>query len=772
MIIHIIKRDRRKVPFNVEKIANAIFKAAQSCGGTDMTTAMEVAAEVCRLYEEKNGNKIPSVEEIQDLVEKVLIEKGHAKTAKAYILYRYERTRSREMKTNLMCVLNELTFSDAKDSDIKRENANIDGDTAMGTMLKYGSVSAKEYYGMYVLDPKHSKAHRNGDIHIHDLDFYTLTTTCTQIDLKRLFSKGFSTGHGFLRQPNDISSYSALACIAIQSNQNDQHGGQSIPTFDYAMADGIKKTYAAKYIQNVGRALELIAGVENGVDAGKKIKADMLEKYNLIPNLAGDNGYLEKEAELLLEYTDKDTAKRIQEFSKKNAEKETDRAAYQAMEALIHNLNTMNSRAGAQTPFSSINYGTDTSPEGRMVIKNVLLAQEAGLGNGETPIFPIHIFKIKEGVNYNPTDPNYDLFKLACRVSAKRLFPNFAFIDAPFNLQYYKEGQPDTEIAYMGCRTRVIGNNYDKNKEIVTGRGNLSFTSINLPRLAIKANHNVGLFFDMLEEMMDLAIDQLMHRYHIQAQKRVRNYPFLMGQGIWIDSDKLNPDDTVGEVLKHGTLSVGFIGLAETLKALIGSHHGESEDAKELGLEIITAMRERLDEESKRTGLNFSLLATPAEGLSGRFVRRDAKNYGIIEGVTDRDYYTNSFHVPVYYPISAYEKVKIEAPYHELTNAGHISYIELDGDPLENLSAFEKIVRCMKESGIGYGAINHPVDRDPCCGYTGIIGEVCPCCGRSEHNAAVAFDRIRRITGYLVGTLDRFNNGKRAEEHDRIKHTI
>lgn len=690
MIIHIIKRDGRKVPFNIEKIANAIFKAAQTCGGSDMNVAMEVAAEVCSIYERDHANKVPSVEEIQDLVEKVLIEKGHAKTAKAYILYRYERTRSREMKTNLMCVLNELTFSDAKDSDIKRENANIDGDTAMGTMLKYGSVSAKEYYGMYVLDPKHSKAHRNGDIHIHDLDFYTLTTTCTQIDLKKLFHNGFSTGHGFLREPNDISSYSALACIAIQSNQNDQHGGQSIPTFDYAMAAGVKKTYASKYVQNVGRALELIGGVSDGIETAKSIRKEILEKYDLSPTLAGDNGYAEKEADLLLNCTDKETVDKIQDFSRRNAEKETDRATYQAMEALVHNLNTMNSRAGAQTPFSSINYGTDTSPEGRMVIKNVLLAQEAGLGNGETPIFPIHIFKVKDGINYNPTDPNYDLFKLACRVSAKRLFPNFSFIDAPFNLQYYKVGDPDTEIAYMGCRTRVIGNNYDPSKEIVTGRGNLSFTSINLPRLAIESNHNVGLFFDKLDDMMDLAIDQLMHRFRIQCQKRVRNFPFLMGQGIWIDSDKLSPDDTIGEVLKHGTLSVGFIGLAETLKALIGKHHGEDEEARELGLEIITTMRNRLDEESKRTGLNFSLLATPAEGLSGRFVRMDAKKYGIIEGVTDRDYYTNSFHVPVYYPISAFEKIKIEAPYHELTNAGHISYIELDGDPLENLSAFEK----------------------------------------------------------------------------------
>ena len=772
MIIHIIKRDGRKVPFNVEKIANAIFKAAQSCGGSDFNEAMETAVQVCNYYEKENGNIVPTVEDVQDLVEKILIENGHAKTAKAYILYRYERTRSREMKTNLMCVLNELTFSPAKDSDIKRENANIDGDTAMGTMLKYGSVSAKEYYEMYVLEPRHAKAHRDGDIHIHDLDFYTLTTTCTQIGLKQLFTNGFSTGHGFLREPNDISSYSALACIAIQSNQNDQHGGQSIPTFDYDMADGVKKTYISRYTQNIARALSLIGGIDNEFEIADKIKEEIKEKYNLVPILANNNGYQEKEHELLLKITDESTADSVQKFAVKNGERETNRATYQAMEALIHNLNTMNSRAGAQTPFSSINYGTDTSPEGRMVIKNVLLAQEAGLGNGETPIFPIHIFKIKDGINYNPTDPNYDLFKLACRVSAKRLFPNFSFIDAPYNLQYYKEGNPDTEIAYMGCRTRVIGNNYDPTREIVTGRGNLSFTSINLPRLAIKADHNVGAFFDMLDEMMDLTIDQLMHRFKIQCQKKVRNYPFLMGQGIWLDSDKLGPDDTVEEILKHGTLSVGFIGLAETLKALIGVHHGESEDARELGLEIVTSMRKRLDEESKRTGLNFSLLATPAEGLSGRFVRIDAQKYGIIEGVTDREYYTNSFHVPVYYPISAFEKIKIEAPYHELTNAGHISYIELDGDPLENLSAFEKIVRCMKESGIGYGAINHPVDRDPVCGYTGIIGDTCPKCGRHEDLENVSFDRIRRITGYLVGTIDRFNNAKRAEVNDRVKHNI
>ncbi len=772
MIIQILKRDGRKVPFNIEKIANAIFKAAQSVGGTNYEESMNIAVSVCNLIEEKYNTDTPTVEEVQDMVEKVLIENGHAKTAKAYILYRYERTRSREMNTNLMKVLTDLTFKSAKDSDIKRENANIDGDTAMGTMLKYGSVSAKEFYELYVLEPKHANAHLEGDIHIHDLDFLTLTTTCCQIDLIQLFKNGFSTGHGFLREPNEIASYSALACIAIQSNQNDQHGGQSVPNFDYAMSDGVKKTYRRRYMQNIARCLNLLAFVDDYDETAKKIVTDVHEETGLYPILSNENDYQKYEIEKLLEYTDKETAEKIQAFTLKAAFKETNRATYQAMEALIHNLNTMNSRAGAQTPFSSINYGTDTSPEGQMVIENILLANEAGLGNGETPIFPIHIFKVKEGINYNPEDPNYYLLKLACRVSAKRLFPNFSFLDAPFNLPYYKKGDYNTEVAYMGCRTRVMANEYDPTREIVCGRGNLSFTSINLPRLAIKADHNIGAFFDSLDEMMEITISQLMHRFRIQASKKVRNYPFLMGQGIWIDSEKLGADDSVEEILKHGTLSIGFIGLAETLKALIGVHHGESEEARALGFEIVTKMRARLDEESKRTGMNFSLLATPAEGLSGRFVRIDAERFGVIEGVTDRDYYTNSFHVPVYYPISSFDKIKIEAPYHGLTNAGHISYVELDGDPVDNLGAFEKVVRCMKESGIGYGSINHPVDRDPVCGYTGIINDVCPMCGRREDDHKVAFDRIRRITGYLVGTVDRFNNAKRSEVEDRVKHII
>ena len=675
------------------------------------------------------------------------------------------------MNDRLMKTFEDITYKDATDSDIKRENANIDGNTAMGSMLKYGSEGAKHFYESYVLNPAHSEAHRNGDIHIHDLDFYTLTTTCCQIDLIKLFHDGFSTGHGVLREPNDIASYASLACIAIQSNQNDQHGGQSIANFDYGLAPGVAKTYKKRYRSNLTSLIEVMDCAAHA----KKTKEifQTLTAENLIPTLDGSQAYTEREKELLLEAGVPDEIlDKIQSFSAKKATEETDKATYQAMEALLHNLNTMHSRAGAQTPFSSINYGMDTSTEGRMVMKNMLLVTEAGLGNGETAIFPIQIFRVKDGVNFNPGEPNYDLFKLSCRVSAKRLFPNFSFQDAPFNLQYYKEGHPETEIAYMGCRTRVIGNVNDPEREITYGRGNLSFTSINLPRIAILANKNIDWFFSELDRKIDLVVEQLLERFEIQAKKKVHNYPFLMGEGVWIDSEKLNYDDEVREVLKHGTLSVGFIGLAEALKALLGVHHGESEIAQNLGLDIIGHMRKRMDDLSAETHLNFSLLATPAEGLSGRFVRMDRERFGSIEGVTDREYYTNSFHIPVYYPISAYKKIQLEAPYHELTNAGHITYIELDGDPSTNLDAFEKVIRYMKAQGIGYGSINHPVDRDPVCGYNGIIGDTCPKCGRSETDGEYGFQRIRRITGYLVGTLDRFNNAKRAEVRDRVKHSI
>lgn len=773
MIERIIKRDGREVPFEIDKISTAIYKAAEAIGGHNRGVAEELAKQVEDYIEKEEKISTPTVEHIQDVVERTLIESGHSRTAKEYILYRADRTRHREMNTRLMKTYEDLTFKAAKDNDIKRENANIDGDTAMGTMLKYGSEGAKQFYEMYILDPAHAKAHREGDIHIHDLDFLTLTTTCCQIDLDKLFTGGFSTGHGFLREPNDIASYSALACIAIQSNQNDQHGGQSIPNFDYAMAKGVIKTYQRIYRQNMARAIEIMEDAEDASALSKEIMTAATEKSaGAIPKLEDGEAYMEAELQILTDKFGAESAEKIQKFAFKHAGAETDRATYQAMEAFVHNLNTMHSRAGAQIPFSSINYGMDTTPEGRMVIRNVLLATEAGLGNGETPIFPIHIFKVKEGVNYNPGEPNYDLFKLACRVSAKRLFPNFSFIDAPYNLQYYKPSHPETEVAYMGCRTRVMANSYDPTREIVNGRGNLSFTSVNLPRIAILSNHNIDFFFEQLDRKIDLVIDQLLDRFELQAQKKARNYPFLMQQGIWLDSDNLKPDDEVREVLKHGTLTMGFIGLAETLKALTGYHHGESKEAQNLGLEIVGYMRQRMDQATKKHGMNFSLIATPAEGLSGRFVRMDAEKFGKIPGVTDREYYTNSFHIPVYYDISAWDKIKLEAPYHALTNGGHISYVELDGDPTENLDAFEQVVRCMKESGIGYGSINHPVDRDPVCGYTGIIGDTCPLCGRSEHDGHENFERIRRITGYLVGTVDRFNNAKKAEVRDRVKHSL
>lgn len=588
-------------------------------------------------------------------------------------------------------LLDEITRSPSKECNLKRDNANINGDTAMGAMLQYGANTAKEYYLETMIDPEAARLHREGWMHIHDLDFYGWTTTCTQIELRKLFKGGFDTGHGHLREPKSIGSYAALAAIAIQSNQNDQHGGQSVIDFDYAMGDGVRLTYN-RYLRE---AFEIQA--ETGGNSG----AEWREEY---------------------------------------AMRKTRRDTYQAMEGLIHNLNTMHSRAGAQVPFSSINYGLDTRWEGRMAMEQLLLATEAGLGGGETPIFPIQIFRVKDGVNFNPGEPNYDLFKLAMRASAKRLFPNFSFIDAPFNLQYYRSGHPETEAGYMGCRTRVMGNVCGP--EISPGRGNLSFTSINLPRLALESMGSRILFFSLLDVMLNRAAKQLLERYGVQCARKVRNFPFLMGEGVWMDSEKLGPEDTLEGVLKHGTLSIGFIDLAETLKALTGSHHGESEEAQRLGLQIVGHMRDFCDGKSRELGLNFTCLATPAESLSGRFVRMDREKYGTIEGVTDRDYYTNSFHIPVYFPISAARKIELEAPYHALTNAGHISYVEMDGDPAMNLEAFEKIVRYMKRCGIGYGSVNHPVDRDPVCGYSGVIGDACPKCGRKEE--AVETERIKR----------------------------
>ena len=576
MVESIIKRDGRAVDFHQEKIAEAVEKAFRASGAMQPRGVADGIAE-CVVEKIESGaiEGTPTVEGVQDLVEETLIEEGFTQTAKAYILYRAERNRVRDVNSRLIQTLKDITFSKASDSDMKRENANIDADTAMGTMLKYGSESAKQFYEMCVLDPRYARAHCEGDIHIHDLDFYTLTTTCCQIELRKLFKGGFSTGHGVLREPNDIASYAALACIAIQSNQNDQHGGQSVCDFDYGLADGVRKTYRKQFKKHLAEAMDLLSDIEDARTWAQDTLAGIEEATGTVAAVELDPAYREALEEKLKGVLPDEVAERVFAYTEKNAYNDTDRATFQAMEALIHDLNTMHSRAGAQTPFSSVNYGMDTSAEGRMVIRNTLLATEEGLGSGETAIFPVQIFRVKEGINYNPGDPNYDLFKLAIHCSAKRLFPNFSFQDAPFNLPYYK-GTPETEISYMGCRTRVMGNVYDPSREVTPGRGNLSFTSINLPRLAIRSHGDIDLFFDLLDSKLHLCVGQLDERFEIQAQKRVYNSPFLMGQGVWIDSEKLKPDDEVREVLKHGTLSVGFIGLAETLKALTGKHHGES----------------------------------------------------------------------------------------------------------------------------------------------------------------------------------------------------
>lgn len=742
----VVKRNGKKVPFDETKIALAIKKGFDSVSidnGEDDKLRKYDSKDIQKVYqavlkriekEAKNTDKF-QIEQIQDFIEDELSSKGYEDVYKSFSEYRERRAQSRQSffddkKTHkFLKSLENLGLKSANEEDAKRENANIDGNSPMGTMLQYGSTVSREFAKAYLMKPEYAKMHDEGEIHIHDMDFLAMgTTTCCQIDLSRLFKNGFDTGHGYVRPPQDISTYSSLAAIVIQANQNDQHGGQSIPALDYYLAPGVLKTFKKQFKQTIYDFLDLDGFI--GVINIDRIIREIDKIESIEVNLEEFSDY-QKGSERI---------KEIFKLASEKALQKTDRATQQAMEAFVHNLNTMHSRAGAQVPFSSVNFGTDISPEGRMVTRNLLLATDRGLGNGETPIFPVSIFKVKEGVNYNKEDPNYDLFKLACKVSAKRLFPNFAFVDAPFNLQFYKPGDVNTEIAYMGCRTRVLADVTSPDNQVVTGRGNLSFTTINLPRLGIK--YGVALkerdkadmkgFYNELGEIMDKVRDQLLERFEVQCSKHSYNFPFLLGQGVWTNGEKLKPTDRLRKVWKHGSLSTGFIGLAECLKALTGEHHGESKASQKLGLEIIKFMRNRCDENSAKYNLNFTCLATPAEGLSGRFTSIDRAIYGKIKGVTDREYYTNSFHVPVYYNISITDKIKTEAPYHELTNGGHISYIELDGDVASNVDAFEKVIRIMKESGIGYGAINHPVDRDPVCGYVGVINDVCPGCGRHE----------------------------------------
>lgn len=768
--ITIRKRDGREVDFNIKKIYHAIEQAYKETFETDITDEeriLELTNKVMKAIRAKKQTVI-SVNEIQNIVEDTLIKSKEIELSKKYIAYRANRDQVREAMSRLMLDYKDITFKEAEDNNQKRENANVDGNTAMGTMLQYGTTGSKQFAIHHVLKEEHSAAHAAADIHIHDLDFEPIgTLTCCQIDIKTLFKNGFSTGHGHLREPQDIMSYAALAAIAIQSNQNDQHGGQSIPNFDYGLAAGVAKSFIRAYKDNLVKAIvyrlekeeneviNIVNEVVPGFDAVTYPRIDdnsfkvyaAIEEPKLINAFGG--------AKYIASVGEREAISYCQRSAFKFAKKETIKKTHQAMEGFLHNLNTMHSRAGAQVPFSSINFGTDTSAEGRLVSEQFLLATEAGLGNGETAIFPISIFKVKEGVNYNPGDANYDLFKLSIRCSAKRLFPNFAFVDAPYNLQYYKPGQPETEIAYMGCRTRVIGSIFPESNGIVYGRGNNSFTSINLPRLGIKHGIVTGeretadweSFYKDLDEKLVIVKNQLLERYRIQCNKKVKNAPFLMGQGVWFGSKNLGWDDYVEEVLKHGTLTVGFIGLAETLKAMTGKHHGESRTSQQLGKEIIGYIRNWCDKVAVEEQFNMTLIATPAEGLSGRFIRADRKLFGDIEGITDKEYYTNSFHVPVYYPINASKKIELEAPYHEFCNAGHISYIEVDGDPAQNLEAFEMIIRKMKNCGIGYGSINHPVDRDPVCGFNGVIGDTCPKCGRAEHERPSGKIRLKRLGG-------------------------
>lgn len=793
MVAQIRKRDDRVEAFDVSKITRAIFRAASSVGGVDIAMASNIAQHVKDKIDLQFEGTVPSVEQVQDVVEHTLVHEGHAKTAKAYILYRDRRSRARNSRSHLMQTMRDLTFKSRGAIDLKRENANIDGECTMGVMLRYGSEASKEMSLSELISPEFADAHVNGDIHIHDLDFYPLCWNCCQIPAGKLLEAGFNTGHGNLRTASNIQSASSLACIIIQSNQNDMFGGQSIPKFDYDLAPFVAKTFVKKLV-DVMRvkyddmlSLQELEQIKSACWAHYKSQGTLVDPSTWKGN--SDAWELEVDTTTLLgtlcviigahtrtyhssaylnsprEYVD--TALHILNLALDRTEKET----YQGMEIVVHNLNTMHSRAGAQVPFSSLNYGTDTSAEGRMVIKNILLALDAGMGDGETPIFPIHIFKVKDGINGKPGDPNYDLFKLSIRVSAKRLFPNWVFLDAPFNAQYYKPGDPDTEAATMGCRTRVVGNTFDPQREIFTGRGNLSFISLNLPRLGLKHRNdgNLEAFFEELDEKINMMFDCLLQRFEVQAKRQAKNFPFLIGQGVWIDGESLGPEDEVRDVIKHGTLSIGFIGLAECLKALLGVHHGESEQAQKLGLEIVGRMRAKADAKSKETGLNFSVIGSPAEGLSGRFIRMDRKVFGSIAGVTDRDYYTNSNHVPVYYPISAARKIDIEAPYHALENGGHITYVEVDGDPLNNLEAMEQIVEHMKTRGIGYGSINHPVDRDPVCGYTGIIGDTCPRCGR--HDGEAVSEKVLKAIRKRI-TKDNRSEEERIESSDRIPNVI
>ncbi|MBQ1940368.1 MAG: anaerobic ribonucleoside triphosphate reductase [Selenomonadaceae bacterium] len=736
---HVIKRNGKLVDYDRSKIYNAIAGASKAVN--DSLSAANIEKITSLVEETVASQENVNVEQIQDIVEKKLMEQGFFEVAKRYIMYRQHHTDRRMAQKHLMQSYRDIFFADAIDSDLKRDNANINTDASMGIMLKLGAEGAKHFVDNYMLSDEFAEADKENYIHIHDKDFSLITMNCCQIDLLKLFHGGFSTGHGFLREPNSIRAYASLACIAIQSNQNDMFGGQSINAFDYAMAEGVRKTFRKALADEAYKACVYHFGPQAMPEAKGFTKSFMahaaLDACSYLEDTSSVAPAIKEAIASALKDTLPDNLAAAWEDMDKTAANiyvlacaDTQEETHQAMEALIHNFNTLHSRAGAQVPFSSINYGMDTSPEGRLVMWEVLNAINAGLGNGETAIFPISVFQLKSGINYNPGDVNYDIFQYACKVSAKRLFPNFVNVDAPYNLQYYKPGNYNSCIATMGCRTRVIGN---VNGPCETGsRGNFSFTTINLPKLALEAHGDMTTFWNLFDKYIKISHDYLLFRFQTIKEKHVYNYPFLMGQGVWMDSDKLKPTDTIEGVMRHASFSIGFCGLAECLVALTGKHHGESEEAQKLGLEIVKHLRAKTDAYTEAESMNWSTFGTPAESTAGQFQRANRKKFGVIPGVTDRDYMTNSSHVPVYYPIRALDKIRIEAPYHELENAGHIAYVEMDGDPSKNMKAFEALVRAMHDANMGYFSINHPVDRDPVCGYTGIIENECPHCHRKE----------------------------------------
>mgnify|MGYP002753435169 FL=1 len=794
--IYILKRDGSQQPYDGEKIRSAVDKAFRAAGlideeGYALRIESLIQAELC------HRNAQVAVEEIQDRVEAELMNLA-PQVAKKYIIYREWRTVQREKRTTLKRTMDGIVSIEK--NDINLGNANMSAYTPSGQMMTFASEVTKDYAMKYLLSAPFARAHAAGDIHIHDLDYYpTKTATCVQYDLADLFERGFHTKNGSIRTPQNIQSYATLATIVFQTNQNEEHGGQAIPAFDFFMAPGVRKTFIRQLADRLLYAHSLLSG-RSFSDEERKAFIEALR--GLEPPLA----HTDAAAEALAVGLDRigcqlpATAVRL---ALEEAYQRTKRETHQAMEGFVHNLNTMHSRGGNQVVFSSVNYGTDTSEEGRMVIRELLAATVEGLGQGEVPIFPIQIFKVKEGVNYSEADyakaqadfagalagkydfetPNFDLLLLACKTTSHALFPNFVFLDTPFNQhELWRADDPKRylhEIATMGCRTRVFENVCGPKTSV--GRGNLSFTTMNLPRLAIEASRRAQrelptapveqqqerarvLFLESVREMATFIGDQLHERYLYQRSALARQFPFMMGNDVWKGGAALAPQDEVGSVFDSGTLGIGFIGGHNAMMALYGEGHGRSDRSWQTLYDAVQVINEVVREYKQKYHLNYSVLATPAEGLSGRFTRMDRKRYGIIPGVNDLDYYVNSFHVDVREEIGMHDKIRREAPFHAITLGGHISYIELDGEAKKNVSVILKLVKTMKDTGIGYGSINHPVDTCQDCGYRGIIYDKCPVC-TSDRIA-----RLRRITGYLTGSLESWNSAKQAEEHDRVKH--